>query len=629
MRKLPIYISLLLLLTCAKEDSQNPNTPPSDITKQYTLTVSAGEGGSVSTPGGTFSSGTQVSITATPSEGYSFSGWSNGSSDNPLSVTINSNTSVTANFQVIVNSYTLTVTAGEGGSVSSEGGEYEEGTEVTITATPDEGYEFIGWSDGETSAERVMSISENQTLIAEFQKKIIYFTYRHPNYSGVNLNSGTVINNIFTPNTVFYSEYIGSEFEIIENCDCYGCGCNTRFVIRNSRFFDFNNDNKPDFFAWMADVSNDDTPGNFSNKGKYLIVEDVFNDPQKYYVESERYFDANSILGDFDSDGYTEILVYSSEDHDNDAGSAVSERIPLSLLKYSGNGNLSITPIGPKTSNHDLVVLDIDNDGDLDIINYQAFMIEEVWDPTEGRPLLYLNDGFGNFSIDDEAITLSDQYWEVFSETPMDFKRDAIDSYDLDNDGNLDIVNGYRTPANSSVFNEGSEVIWGEQGARLSYNNSFKLNTDLFLQNSKSPYGFNFIDYNNDGFIDIIETGQSNAQQYGYIDIHRNNGDRTFTNVTQIVLDKYIWPTRENNQSTGLLPTFYETQVYDIDNDGDFDILIKDLIEGVNFVYDYYHRGIQALGPNTYWENNGGFFIYKEEAYDVDPSWFDKLWGND
>ena len=93
-------------------------------------------------------------------------------------------------------------------------------------------------------------------------------------------------------------------------------------------------------------------------------------------------------------------------------------------------------------------------------------------------------------------------------------------------------------------------------------------------------------------------------------------------------MGNYIWPSRENSQSTGLLPTFYETQVYDIDNDGDFDILIKDLIESVDFVYDYYRRGIQALGPNTYWENNAGFFIYKEEAYNVDPSWFNKLWGN-
>ena len=91
MKKLPIYISLLFILTCAKEDSQAPNTPPTQIVNQYTLTASAGEGGSV-TGGGTFASGTQVSLTATPSSGYSFSGWSNGSTTNPLTVTLNSNT---------------------------------------------------------------------------------------------------------------------------------------------------------------------------------------------------------------------------------------------------------------------------------------------------------------------------------------------------------------------------------------------------------------------------------------------------------------------------------------------------------------------------------------------------------
>ena len=35
--------------------------------------------------------------------------------------------------------YTLTVTAGEGGTVSTEGGTYDEGTEVTITATANVG----------------------------------------------------------------------------------------------------------------------------------------------------------------------------------------------------------------------------------------------------------------------------------------------------------------------------------------------------------------------------------------------------------------------------------------------------------------------------------------------------------
>ena len=181
MKKLLISLSFLLLLTCAKEDSQAPNTPPSQITKQYTLTASAGDGGSV-TGGGTFASGTQISLTATPSSGYSFSGWSNGSTANPLTVTLNSNTSITANFQVIVNSYTLSVTAGEGGSVSSEGGEYEEGTEVTITATPDDEYEFTGWSDGESSQSRVVTINSDISLSAEFYIKL----YNYERYSAIN-----------------------------------------------------------------------------------------------------------------------------------------------------------------------------------------------------------------------------------------------------------------------------------------------------------------------------------------------------------------------------------------------------------------------------------------------------------
>ena len=47
MKNLHLYISLLFFLTCAKEDSQAPNTPPTQIVKQYALTVSAGDGGSV------------------------------------------------------------------------------------------------------------------------------------------------------------------------------------------------------------------------------------------------------------------------------------------------------------------------------------------------------------------------------------------------------------------------------------------------------------------------------------------------------------------------------------------------------------------------------------------------------
>ena len=113
MKKLFIYISLLFVLTCAKEDSQAPNNTPSNITPRYTLTASAGEGGSVSPTTGSFNSGTQVSVTATPNSGYQFYWWSNGSTANPVTVTLNSNTSITANFALIP-VYTITVSSRRG-----------------------------------------------------------------------------------------------------------------------------------------------------------------------------------------------------------------------------------------------------------------------------------------------------------------------------------------------------------------------------------------------------------------------------------------------------------------------------------------------------------------------------------
>ena len=42
--------------------------------------------------------------------------------------------------------YTLIISAEEGGTVSTEGGTYDEGTEVTITAVAADGYEFTGWT---------------------------------------------------------------------------------------------------------------------------------------------------------------------------------------------------------------------------------------------------------------------------------------------------------------------------------------------------------------------------------------------------------------------------------------------------------------------------------------------------
>src|SRR6056300_1526122 len=111
MKKLFFTLSLILLITCSKDSTEDnssvyvappsntTNTTPSTSVTQYTITVSSGEGGSVSTTGGTYNDGTSISITATPSEGYGFIGWNGSdSTSSTISITLSSNTTIVALF---------------------------------------------------------------------------------------------------------------------------------------------------------------------------------------------------------------------------------------------------------------------------------------------------------------------------------------------------------------------------------------------------------------------------------------------------------------------------------------------------------------------------------------------------
>lgn len=66
----------------------------------YSLSVSVNGSGSVSPSGGSYASGSTVSLTATPNSGHSFSNWTGTitSSANPLSITMDSDKTLVANF---------------------------------------------------------------------------------------------------------------------------------------------------------------------------------------------------------------------------------------------------------------------------------------------------------------------------------------------------------------------------------------------------------------------------------------------------------------------------------------------------------------------------------------------------
>ena len=73
--------------------------------------------------------------------------------------------------------YTITTAVSpSGGGTVSGGGTYNDGTNVTLTATPATGYQFTKWQkngadDGNTSATRTITVSEDAAYTAVFTKK--------------------------------------------------------------------------------------------------------------------------------------------------------------------------------------------------------------------------------------------------------------------------------------------------------------------------------------------------------------------------------------------------------------------------------------------------------------------------
>jgi uncharacterized protein (TIGR03437 family) len=140
--------------------------------QQFILTVAyAGTGSgavSASPSGPTYTSGTVVTLVATPNTGSTFTGWSGAcSGTGSCTVTMNSNLSVTATFNLTPQTFTLTVGyagTGTGGvSASPTGPTYASGTVVTLSASPGSGSTFAGWS-GACSGTGSCTVTMNSNL---------------------------------------------------------------------------------------------------------------------------------------------------------------------------------------------------------------------------------------------------------------------------------------------------------------------------------------------------------------------------------------------------------------------------------------------------------------------------------
>ncbi len=143
----------------------------------YPLTLEAENGAVTALPDlPLYPHGSLVTLEATPAPGYHFTGWSGDATGtvNPLQITMNSAMSITAHFSI--NEYVLTVNA-TNGSVTKvpDAPFYTYGAQVILTALPETGYTFTGWtgdvpSGQETANPLEITMDAAKSLTAQFEK---------------------------------------------------------------------------------------------------------------------------------------------------------------------------------------------------------------------------------------------------------------------------------------------------------------------------------------------------------------------------------------------------------------------------------------------------------------------------
>jgi uncharacterized repeat protein (TIGR02543 family) len=208
--------------------ASNHNLSAAFAADQYDLTVTTTGNGSVNKgpDQAHYNYGDAVTLTAVPSSGWSFSGWSGDLSGetNPVTVTMDGNKNITATFSQIMK--TLTVTSGANGSVTQPGTgtfSYGMGTVVNLQAAADSGFVFVNWTGDVSKVANVNAASTTIVMDGDYSVQTNFIatytliivgkpggTVTGPGTGTFTFNQGAVVN------LVAVSEPLGYEFETWE-----------------------------------------------------------------------------------------------------------------------------------------------------------------------------------------------------------------------------------------------------------------------------------------------------------------------------------------------------------------------------------------------------------------------------
>lgn len=153
----------------SEEDEEWDPLPPADPALETVYVIAQSEDNTKGRAYGSASYvvGKNATLRAVPNKGYTFTRWSDGSTDSVRTLTVTTAATYTAYFSAIYYQVRVEANNPAHGSVSG-GGSYAYHSSATITATPAAGCLFLRWSDD--SSERVHNIyvCSDTTLIAYF-----------------------------------------------------------------------------------------------------------------------------------------------------------------------------------------------------------------------------------------------------------------------------------------------------------------------------------------------------------------------------------------------------------------------------------------------------------------------------
>lgn len=117
--------------------------------------------------GGLYNYLSEQTITATANYGYHFAQWNDGDTSNPRIITLTRDTAFAALFAK--NRYSVIVTSADTIKGNVTGGDWAEYLDnITLTATPNYGYHFTSWNDGDTSNPRIVEVTKDSLFTAYF-----------------------------------------------------------------------------------------------------------------------------------------------------------------------------------------------------------------------------------------------------------------------------------------------------------------------------------------------------------------------------------------------------------------------------------------------------------------------------